>query len=1121
MPEPNQVFGDPGQFWPFLTAPTDDHFEGQCFDRKEAGRVDASGAVGGGEISRIRKELIRECVSAFANVNVNGGLLVLGIGKGGEVHGVSHLTEDQKNKLVDIDQLLVHHGCAVKLHSCTNAKGQQDEIILILAPFCRSAICETVGANPRAWKRTGIQNLPLSDADRERLKRDKHIVDFQRTACAPYDPRDLDSGVLKEFRASYLSDALYEKTDEEVLYRIGAAVRSGESYDLTNAGCLFFDANPQRVLPSSYIRLLRFEVPITARDRRPLPTAEKQFSGPLTKQIRDFRNFLRESAFFKTYQRRNPDGGFTDEPEFPFNAVDETIVNAVAHRDYAIGLPILCEKYTDALMVRSPGNILQRNDLPSNFSLDEVKLEHFTRNPQLMEWLKTMKDSRGTSFVRALQEGTRQMREAMAELGLPAPAYTVTDVDTTVVLYNKAAEREAALAVATDAETAEYVNLYGLDFDDARNGSGGRDVSERKRREFLSALRDKLSATGWYVDSMKYGSVVAHRRGAALPVPEGVATVVKLYPAYVFQFREYWGRAFLVVDYTLTVQSVQPVSQLVHVIAPEDLIGLSAAAKWKEWERGRITAVDPEATRVFLFDFQREELIPSGSVIPRLPRKLIDALLDRGGFSFDLPREIKRASLALQPNGARIRAERTATTVRAVAREVFPLEVSGKLVRLEPSPVTLSGKANRVDGLKIESVEEPEVLFSGRRSTTDIRDGITRWGSYDTESRDVELVPVCSIEQRSAMASLIERLRTGRFKYRGSERTFHTRLTYGTIVTAPEADIASECRRLMEEHPDWCGDTKFPRLFLVCTPERGYSLDDERSPYYVVKRLLLEAGLPCQMVDTPTLANPDFKDLNLALNIVAKTGITPWVLPDSIPDADFFVGLSYTESHRSADQRLMAFANVFNEYGRWEFYSGSTEAFPYSERAAHYEQLIERTLSKLKLSETPSIYFHFSSKFSRDDKDAIVRGARRIRPKGKYVFVWLNSHHNIRLYDGRPETDGSVARGRFVVGSPNQFYLSTTGFNPYRKVLGTPHALEVNVHVDYPAGAPRQEPDLRALASQLLSLTKLNWASTDSLCAEPITTKYAGDIAYLTAAFLRQSGSFRLHSALEQTPWFI
>ena len=59
------------------------------------------------------------------------------------------------------------------------------------------------------------------------------------------------------------------------------------------------------------------------------------------------------------------------------------------------------------------------------------------------------------------------------------------------------------------------------------------------------------------------------------------------------------------------------------------------------------------------------------------------------------------------------------------------------------------------------------------------------------------------------------------------------------------------------------------------------------------------------------------------------------------------------------------------------------------------------------------------------------------------------------------------------------------------------------------------------MAGQIPGLTRFNWALTDSLCAEPITTKCAGDVAYLTAAFMRQEGSFGLHPVLERTPWFI
>src|SRR5690242_19602033 len=106
-----------------------------------------------------------------------------------------------------------------------------------------------------------------------------------------------------------------------------------------------------------------------------------------------------------------------------------------------------------------------------------------------------------------------------------------------------------------------------------------------------------------------------------------------------------------------------------------------------------------------------------------------------------------------------------------------------------------------------------------------------------------------------------------------------------------------------------------------------------------------------------------------------------------------------------------------------------------------------------------------------------------------------------------------------MVASARQIYLSTTGFNPYRRALGTPEVLELTIWTERPNAAPAAAPDLRALAVQVLSLTKLNWASTDSLCAEPITVKYAGDIAYLTAAFLRQNQPFRLHPILERTPW--
>jgi argonaute-like protein implicated in RNA metabolism and viral defense len=257
-------------------------------------------------------------------------------------------------------------------------------------------------------------------------------------------------------------------------------------------------------------------------------------------------------------------------------------------------------------------------------------------------------------------------------------------------------------------------------------------------------------------------------------------------------------------------------------------------------------------------------------------------------------------------------------------------------------------------------------------------------------------------------------------------------------------DTRGEIERLLAEHPDWQGDTDLKRIFLVHSPEQGYSQDDHTSPYYIVKRLLLERGVPCQMVDTPTLQNPDWKDLNLALNITAKCGVKPWVLPDAIPDADFFVGLSSTQSKDS--QRIMAFANVFNSYGKWEYYSGNTSYFDFEERTQYFARLVEKTLAKLRsqLSPTPRIIFHYSAKLANVDRNAILAAARKVRPQGTFTFVWINMHHNVRFFDNRPETDGSLRRGSYVESGKNRIYLSTTGYNPFRRSLATSKPLEVS-----------------------------------------------------------------------------
>jgi predicted HTH transcriptional regulator len=1134
-----EVFEHPDQYWAFLTAASDNDFEGQFFDRKEAGRPEASGFVSKSQLDGVRDEIIG-CISAFANSNKLGGLLVIGISKSGEVKGIDHLREDQLNSLCSLNNYLLNQSAKINIYDCQDEAGQPKKIALYYVPFNLHSICETLGNHPKAWLRQGSQNTPMNYIQRDQLRRDKRIIDYEMEFCCPYNPRDLDQGVIQEFRRGFLANVGSSNyTDEELLYQIGALITHDipSGYAFTKAGFLFFAANPQRLLASSYIRLLRFDAEYGTQHSRGQTTYDKNFTGPISKQIRDLHAFFRDSAFFKIYHKRNAQGSFSEEPEYPFIAIDEAIVNAVAHRDYVIGLPSECESYKNAFVVCNPGRVIQRDkDVPTQFSLDNTVLVSTPRNPKLIEWLKFVGDAQGTAFVRALSEGTKRMSAEMAQLSLPAPSYEVTESQTKLILLNNASVREALhQATVSGLQTSEYANLFPLliqnrvEFDG--NGVNQTDTSDQKELEsrfLLAAIKDALIAKGWYIDKFSFSRIVAHRQGSDISIPARVKNIVRFYPAYIFQIRKYWNQYFLCLDYTLEVKNVQHLQMLLKF--PElvqEVIGKRAVAYWSSWRPCRILTVTEEWTLVSFEDVNQEAQIPNNKVIPNLAKDAIARILTLEGVSFDFHRAIKQHSLALEPAAAKIRSEKTTFVINDIAQTIFPLILDEQVITLGTTPLILA-RRSRFENNKfyLETLREPQVEFNQHQASDDVREGITKYGAYNAASKEIEIVPICTTATRQQMVELIERLKTGKYKYRGSERTFSARFTYRTIITVSSSEqILTECQRVISEHPEWLGNSRLDRIFLLHTPEKGYALDDETSPYYRIKRFLLEVGIPCQMIDTPTLQNPDFKDLNLALNLTAKCGVVPWVLPNAIPDADFFVGLSSTLNVRrnsTIPQRLMGYANVFNQFGRWEFYSANSAAFSYDERTLYYYDLVRQTLERLPLSETPSIYFHHSAKFSREDQFAILNAARSVRPKGNYSFIWINTNHNIRLYDSRAETDGSLRRGSYLVTSPNQIYLSTTGYNPYRKVLGTPHVLEINARIERPEGLSRQPPDMRAIAIQILSLTKLNWASTDSVCAEPITIKYAGDIAYLTAAFLRQPGPlFRLNKFLENTPWFI
>ena len=873
-PSPKEIFDNPSLYWSFLTQASDDDFEGQHFDRKEAGRVGIDTTTLENQLKGVRNK-VKETVSAFANSNVEGGLLVLGIASDGTVTGIDHLSEEQKNSLTNFSLFLQHQAAETNQHLCTDSYSNNKTIYLVFVPYATDGICETPGQFPKAWIRSGSQNVALTQEMRDQIRITKGLLDFENTRCCPFNPDDIDDDVLREFRKVFYPDSTSEFSDERLLYEAGALVKYQGDHWFTYAGLLFFGSNPQRVLPRSYIRLLRFGIPSSQFKTRGLPTFEQQFTGPLTKQIREARIFFRESAFFKRYQIRKSGGGFIEEPEFPPTVIDEAIVNAVAHRDYRTGLPIECEAYSDAFIVKNPGRMLQRNnDLPNEFSLSDTVLDSMPRNTKLLEWLKSMKDPDGAAYVQAISEGTKQMLNEMTNLGLPAPSYRLAENETLIKLESNAREREAAILAASQIEATEFGNLFSLSIRQGEKAVG-HDVFKIRYGEFVKTLKDALVGERWYIDRLGFSRIVAHKRGNELDIPANVKRVLRFYPAYEFQVREYFGRFYLCLDYKCQVHNVQRLNVLAQQLSKNKLIDRHCVAYKGQWREGRIVEFDSKLAKIYLFDTESDEQVPIDSVIPSCPLTMLEELLQHAEVSFDLFGNIKRYSLASQSGLARERFDKITTMAQDISKTLFPIQFSDFEVNITTEPLKLIEQGEPTDkSFPVRRLSEPTVEFREHHSSPDVRTGITTYGTYDADPYSIELIPVCLNTMRYQMQELIKRLKFGKYKYRGAERTFSTKFSYSAVVGVDQVeDIPKEIERLLEEHSDWQGDNSLKRLFLVQAPKQGYARDNHTAPYYVIKRLLLEQGVPCQMVDTPTLQNADWKDLNLALNIVAKCGV--------------------------------------------------------------------------------------------------------------------------------------------------------------------------------------------------------------------------------------------------------
>lgn len=229
---------------------------------------------------------------------------------------------------------------------------------------------------------------------------------FDQLICRETEYSDIDEKEVKTFlksRAVKLKVEIPKISIRKFLIRTLKIVKEKDGeLKPTNTALLFFGKNPQEYIPQSEVRIARFKG--TTRIEF---IDSNEITGPIYKILDEI------EAFFKRNTRlANKIVEFkrVDIPEYPFEAIREAVVNAIAHRDYTRrGAPIKISIFDDRVEVDNPGGLLP------GLNIRNLEGVHETRNDKICSIFHETKDMEryGTGIIK--------MKNLMKEHGLKPP----------------------------------------------------------------------------------------------------------------------------------------------------------------------------------------------------------------------------------------------------------------------------------------------------------------------------------------------------------------------------------------------------------------------------------------------------------------------------------------------------------------------------------------------------------------------------------------------------------------------------------------------------------------------------------------------------------------------------
>lgn len=332
-------------------------------------------------------------ICGFANAN--GGKIFIGKNDKGEISGLKNpkkLLEDIPNKVRDILGILVD----VNLHQ--TEKGDFLEIIVEPQPF-------PVNYKGQYHYRSGSTKQELKGAALDKFMLEKKGKKWDGVPVLNVSVNDLKNETFEFFKKRAI---ISKRIDENILtegnINILENLRLTEKPYLKRAAILLFHPNPEKFITGAFIKIGYFQTDTEL-------IFQDEIHGSLFEQVETtieilFTKYIKAIISYEGIHR-------VETYEYPKDAVREAILNALAHKDYSIGVPIQISVYDDKLMIWNYGQ------LPEGWTVENLMQKHSSipYNPDIANAFFRV------GYVEAWGRGTIKIIEQCEEFGLSKPEF--------------------------------------------------------------------------------------------------------------------------------------------------------------------------------------------------------------------------------------------------------------------------------------------------------------------------------------------------------------------------------------------------------------------------------------------------------------------------------------------------------------------------------------------------------------------------------------------------------------------------------------------------------------------------------------------------------------------------